>query len=68
MSVECNYCGKEFTEENSEYDPETDKGIHVSKEHTNDEKITKSKADRDPYTSIVDEYKRQDKTDEVGQA
>lgn len=68
MSVECNYCGKEFTEQNSEYDPETDKGIHVSKEHTTDEKISKAKADRDPYTSLVDKWDQCDRKGEAEQA
>lgn len=56
MSVECNYCGKEFTEKNSEYDPETDKGIHVSKEHVEDGKIPQPSAGRDPYTSLVNKW------------
>lgn len=60
--VECQYCGQKFTQEDSEYSPETDRGIHISERHTSDEKIVRKNDYGHKRTSIVEsEWKNNNK-------
>lgn len=54
--VDCPYCGKVFTDENSKFDDaEISKGVHVSQEHVNNDKIVRKNDGRHNRTNIVDE-------------
>ena len=49
--VECPYCGEEFETEN-------DKGVHISKEHVNNEDIVRKKRSESKTKDIRDDWEK----------